>query len=114
MSVGRRILKAWRRGGGAACRALTGLRAGSRAGARAGGGTAKRGRRGDEKPVDGKPATSQADGGEAADHETAELTAAYWRAYDQRMATVKFSDVARRFPALIGQAMRLGWQASRR
>jgi ATP-binding cassette subfamily B protein/ATP-binding cassette subfamily C protein len=52
--------------------------------------------------------------GETADHETAELTSSFWRAYDQRMATVKFSDVARRFPALIGQAVRLGWQASRR
>ncbi len=50
---------------------------------------------------------------ETADHETAELTANYWRAYDQRMATVKFGDVARRFPALIGQAVRLGWSASR-
>src|SRR6202000_2969135 len=36
------------------------------------------------------------------------------RVYDQRMATVRFSDVARRFPALIGQAVRLGWSASRR
>jgi ATP-binding cassette subfamily B protein len=48
------------------------------------------------------------------DQETAELTQAYWRAYDQRMATVRFSDVARRFPALIGQALRLGWSANRR
>jgi len=47
-------------------------------------------------------------------HETEELTANYWRAYDQRMATVRFSDVARRFPALIGQAVGLGWSASRR
>lgn len=30
------------------------------------------------------------------------------------MATVRFSDVARRFPALVGQAVRLGWSASRR
>ena len=30
------------------------------------------------------------------------------------MATVRFSDVARRFPALIGQAVGLGWSASRR
>ncbi|HXT89873.1 MAG TPA: ABC transporter ATP-binding protein, partial [Trebonia sp.] len=29
-------------------------------------------------------------------------------------ATVKFSDVARRFPALVGEAVRLGWSASRR
>jgi ATP-binding cassette subfamily B protein/ATP-binding cassette subfamily C protein len=47
------------------------------------------------------------------DHETAELTANYWHTYTQRMATVRFGDVARRFPALIGQAMRLGWAASR-
>src|SRR5215467_9999674 len=52
--------------------------------------------------------------GEVADHETAELTANYWRAYDQRMATVRFKDVARRFPALVGQAVSLGWSASRR
>src|ERR1700733_1786648 len=65
---------------------------------------------GREPPRDGpRPA-----GGEAADHETAELTASYWRAYDQRLSTVKFSDVARRFPALIGQAVSLGWSASRR
>jgi ATP-binding cassette subfamily B protein/ATP-binding cassette subfamily C protein len=62
----------------------------------------------------GRTAEQPAAGGEAADHETAELTAAYWRAYDQRLATVKFSDVARRFPALIGQAVRLGWSANRR
>jgi ATP-binding cassette, subfamily B, bacterial len=77
------------------------------------------GKAGGERPrdgetADGKHAAGQAAGGEAADHETAELTAAYWRAYDQRLATVKFSDVARRFPALIGQAVRLGWSASRR
>src|SRR3981081_1795224 len=59
-------------------------------------------------------AGERAAGEQAADPETAELTAAYWRAYDQRLATVKFSDVARRFPALIGQALNLGWSASRR
>jgi ATP-binding cassette subfamily B protein/ATP-binding cassette subfamily C protein len=59
-------------------------------------------------------ADESAGGAEAADHETAELTAAYWRAYDERLATVKFSDVGRRFPALIGQALSLGWSASRR
>jgi ATP-binding cassette, subfamily B, bacterial len=48
------------------------------------------------------------------DHETAELAANYWHAYEQRMAAVKFGDVARRFPALIGQALSLGWAASRR
>jgi ATP-binding cassette subfamily B protein/ATP-binding cassette subfamily C protein len=53
-------------------------------------------------------------GAGAADGETAELDSLYWQAYDQRMATVRFSDVGRRFPALIGQAVRLGWSASRR
>ena len=43
----------------------------------------------------------------------AELTANYWRAYDARMASVGFRDVARRFPGLVGQAVRLGWSASR-
>jgi len=66
------------------------------------------------KAGDAKPAAGQAAGGDVADHETAELTARYWQAYDQRMATVRFNDVARRFPALIGQAVRLGWSASRR
>jgi ATP-binding cassette, subfamily B, bacterial len=48
-----------------------------------------------------------------ADEMTAELTANYWRAYDARMASVGFLDVARRFPGLVGQAVRLGWSASR-
>ena len=43
----------------------------------------------------------------------AELTANYWRAYDARMASVGFRDVARRFPGLVGQAVRLGWSASK-
>jgi len=71
--------------------------------------------RADREPSgDGPVPGEQAGDGATADHETAELTAAYWRAYDQRLASVKFSDVARRFPALIGQAVRLGWSASRR
>src|ERR1700727_726548 len=49
---------------------------------------------------------------QTADQETAELTAHFWRLYDQRMATVGFRDVARRFPGLVGQAIRLGWSAS--
>ncbi len=48
-----------------------------------------------------------------ADEITAELTASYWRAYDARMASVGFRDVARRFPGLVGHAVRLGWSASR-
>ena len=71
-------------------------------------------RPGDSKPAGEQPAAERAAGAEADDHETAELTAAYWRAYDQRLAAVKFSDVARRFPALIGQAVSLGWSANRR
>src|ERR1700761_5584887 len=64
----------------------------------------------DGSPAADGPASAAGD----ADHETAELTAHFWRLYDQRMATVKFSDVARRFPALVAQAVRLGWSASRR
>jgi ATP-binding cassette subfamily B protein len=71
-------------------------------------------RPGDSKPAGEQPAAEQPAGAEADDHETAELTAAYWRAYDQRLATVKFSDVARQFPALIRQAVSLGWSANRR
>jgi len=71
------------------------------------GGAARRARA-DVKPADVKPADA-----EPADHETAELTANYWRVYDERLTTVRFKDVARRFPALIGQAVHLGWSASR-
>ena len=48
-----------------------------------------------------------------ADEETAELTVGYWEKYDERMASVGVGDVARRFPGLVGQAIRLGWSASR-
>jgi ATP-binding cassette, subfamily B, bacterial len=48
-----------------------------------------------------------------ADEEMAELTAEYWQTYDARMASVGFGDVARRLPGLVGQALRLGWSASR-
>jgi ATP-binding cassette subfamily B protein/ATP-binding cassette subfamily C protein len=105
----------WWRGlpriGGAVRRAWAGVRAGH--------GKANRGRSGNGALATGQPAAGeaagvQAAGGEAADHETAELTASYWRVYDQRMATVRFKDVARRFPALVGQAVGLGWSANRR
>jgi ATP-binding cassette subfamily B protein/ATP-binding cassette subfamily C protein len=43
----------------------------------------------------------------------AELTARYWDTYTERMSTVKFGDIARRFPGLVGQAVRLAWSASR-
>jgi ATP-binding cassette, subfamily B, bacterial len=75
-------------------------------------GAARRART-DGKTADQRPGGDQAPAGEA-DHETAELTTSYWRAYDERMATVRFSDVGRRFPALIGQAVGLGWSANRR
>jgi len=55
----------------------------------------------------------RASAGGPADPETAELTANYWHQYDQRMTTVGFRDVARRFPGLVGEAIRLGWSASR-
>ncbi len=100
----------WWRGfprlGGAARRA--------RAAARASRAQEDRGRpAGDATPAEGRPAGGQAADAGSADHETAELTAHYWRIYDQRMATVRFKDMARQFPALIGQAVHLGWSASR-
>jgi ATP-binding cassette subfamily B protein/ATP-binding cassette subfamily C protein len=49
-----------------------------------------------------------------ADDFTAELVASYWQAYDERLSSVGFLAVARQFPGLIGRAVRLGWQASRR
>jgi ATP-binding cassette subfamily B protein/ATP-binding cassette subfamily C protein len=110
----------WRRGraslGGGARRAR-------RARGKAGGREPAGGQSDDVQPAGGatggpaegaEAAAAAAAGAAAADHETAELTAHYWRAYDQRMATVRFSDVARRFPALIGQAVSLGWSASKR
>jgi hypothetical protein len=45
---------------------------------------------------------------DAGDEITAELTATYWAAYDARMASVGLIDVARQFPGLVGQAVRLG------
>src|SRR5215831_11164503 len=46
----------------------------------------------------------------SADELAAELSAAYWEAYAERMASVGFLAMARQFPSLIGQAMRLGWE----
>jgi ATP-binding cassette subfamily B protein/ATP-binding cassette subfamily C protein len=66
-------------------------------------------RRAAKRPPAGPPTADQP----TADQETAELTANYWRAYDERMTTVGFRDVARSFPGLVGQAIRLGWSASR-
>jgi ATP-binding cassette subfamily B protein len=60
------------------------------------------------------PGGESGHGAAAEDEVTQELTASYWRAYDARMASVGFRDVARRFPGLVGQAVRLGWVASPR
>lgn len=48
------------------------------------------------------------------DELSAELTAEYWEAHNQRIAAVSFRAMARRLPGLIGQAVRLGWEANRR
>ena len=48
-----------------------------------------------------------------ADELTAELTASYWAAHDERVAAVTFRAVARQLPGLIGKAVRLGWEANR-
>jgi ATP-binding cassette subfamily B protein len=48
-----------------------------------------------------------------AEESTAELAASYWRIYDQRMASIGFLAMARQFPQLVGQAIRLGSRASR-
>jgi len=50
---------------------------------------------------------------EQADESTAELAARYWRAYDERMATIGFLAMFRQLPSLVGQAIRLGYQASK-
>src|SRR6266567_8924025 len=63
---------------------------------------------------DAEPAPAAEPAGQDSDEITAELTAAYWRAYTARMASVGFRDVARRFPGLVGQAVRLAWSASHR
>src|ERR1700734_3804789 len=48
------------------------------------------------------------------DELSAELTAEYWEAHNERIAAVSFRAMARRLPGLIGQAVRLGWEANRR
>lgn len=48
-----------------------------------------------------------------ADELTAELTASYWAAHDERIAAVTFRAMARQLPGLAGQAVRLGWEANR-
>jgi ATP-binding cassette subfamily B protein/ATP-binding cassette subfamily C protein len=49
-----------------------------------------------------------------ADESTAELAASYWAAYDERMASTSFLAMARQFPSIVAQAVRLGSDASRR
>ncbi len=48
------------------------------------------------------------------DELSAELTVEFWQAHDERMAAASFRAMARRLPGLIGQAVRLGWEANRR
>jgi len=50
---------------------------------------------------------------EPADELTAELTASYWAAHDERIAAVTFRAMARQLPGLVGRAVRLGWEANR-
>jgi ATP-binding cassette subfamily B protein len=57
---------------------------------------------------------ARAEPGAEADELTAELTASYWQAHDQRLAETGFFAIARQLPGLIGQAIRLGWEANRR
>jgi ATP-binding cassette, subfamily B, bacterial len=64
------------------------------------------------RPAEKAPA--QAGPAVAADELTAELTASYWRAYDRRLAETGFGAIARQLPGLVGQAIRLGWEANRR
>jgi ATP-binding cassette subfamily B protein/ATP-binding cassette subfamily C protein len=48
-----------------------------------------------------------------ADELTAELTASYWAAYDERLAAISLRTMVRTLPGLIGHALRLAWTASR-
>ena len=48
-----------------------------------------------------------------ADELSAELATAYWAAYRDRMATIGFGAMARQFPGLLAQAVRLGYEDSR-
>jgi ATP-binding cassette subfamily B protein/ATP-binding cassette subfamily C protein len=59
-------------------------------------------------------ATAEGKSGAGADELTAELTASYWQAHDRRLAETGFGAIARQLPGLVGQAIRLGWEANRR
>ena len=61
----------------------------------------------------GRPSAEAAEQAEA-DESTAELAASYWQAYDERLASTSFLAMAREFPRIVAQAMRLGSEASRR
>ena len=119
MSVCRRILKAWRRGGGAACRALAGPCAGhgpasERATGRRTAGGQGTGRWPPHSRRRARQAGGQQAGCGAADQETAELTTISGGPTTSGWPRSSSGDVARRFPALVGQAVRLGWPANRR
>lgn len=60
------------------------------------------------------PRKADANAGAQADELTAELSAFYWQAHDERLAETGFVSIARQLPGLIGRAVRLGWEANRR
>jgi len=49
--------------------------------------------------------------GESEDDLAAELADNYWRLYHKRMQSVGLRDMARQLPSLVGQAIRLAWEA---
>jgi ATP-binding cassette, subfamily B, bacterial len=59
------------------------------------------------------PDAADADPADAEPDETAALATHFWRAYDERMATIGFTAMLREFPSLVFQAVRLGYQASK-
>jgi ATP-binding cassette subfamily B protein/ATP-binding cassette subfamily C protein len=59
------------------------------------------------EPADAEPAEP------AEPDETAALEVRFWRAYDERMATIGFLAMLREFPSLVFRAVRLGYQASK-
>jgi ATP-binding cassette subfamily B protein/ATP-binding cassette subfamily C protein len=62
------------------------------------------------RPAQSAPAKPEPE----ADELTAELATSYWQAHDKRLAETGFGSIARQLPGLIGQAIRLGWEANRR
>jgi ATP-binding cassette, subfamily B, bacterial len=61
-----------------------------------------------------RPEPEQTTAAAAGDELTAQLSTFYWEAYDRRLAQTGFWAIARQLPGLIGQAVRLGWEANRR